>query len=112
MTNSSTEIVNLIEQITSILLALIIIIGCGYRLVSKFTEKVNTANARVLDKMTTTYRTASIYAPKSVTTIYIVIFYVNGKTIKFRTSVWLYDSIEKGEVGILKYKGDKLLSFK
>jgi hypothetical protein len=61
--------------------------------------------------MSTTYKPVRKIAIPGTITDYIVVFYANGKTLRFKTSVWVYDSVEKGETGILKYKGNKFISY-
>jgi hypothetical protein len=103
--------VNSIESLIFTLLFIIIFIGIGLNFFKNCFGKTITVKAKIIDKLATTYKTTSLNPNSSTVTDYVIVFYAKGKSIRFKTSVWLYDSVKKGQIGILKYKGIRLISF-
>jgi hypothetical protein len=106
-----SNIVSIVQEAIMTLLFLIIFVGIARKFIKNYFSKSIAVNAKVIDKIATTFQTASSYAPKSKATDYVIVFYANGKTIRFKTSIWIYDSVKKGETGLLKYTGTRLISF-
>lgn len=71
---------------------------------------VQTDKATVIDKHT--IETFSKYAGNGKQEKYVVVFSVDGKKKSFYVSQFSYGGYRTGEKGTLKYKGDKLISFK
>lgn len=108
----TTDIVTLIEELGGFLLFLLFIIGISIKIIKNYLEKAITIKAKIIDKIATTYNAVSKIPFPGTITDNIIVFYANGKTLRFKTSIWLYDSVKKGETGILKYKGNKFISFR
>ena len=54
----------------------------------------------------------SKYSGSGQTEKYVIVFSVNGKKKSFYVSQFSYNGYKVNEKGILKYKGNKLISFK
>ena len=54
----------------------------------------------------------SKYSGNGQTEKYVIVFSVNGKKKSFYVSQFSYNGYKVNEKGILKYKGNKLISFK
>ena len=54
----------------------------------------------------------SQYSGSGQTEKYVIVFSVNGKKKSFYVSQFSYNGYKVNEKGILKYKGNKLISFK
>ncbi|MDF2632190.1 MAG: hypothetical protein K0Q85_786 [Caproiciproducens sp.] len=67
-------------------------------------------SATVMDKRKSDY-TKYIPVPE-LTTDYIFVFQSENKKLTFATSMWNYDSVKKGQHGVLKYQGSHMISFK
>ena len=71
---------------------------------------VRTVRAKVVDKHKT--ETFSRYSGTGKSVRYVVTFEIDGKRKGFYVSEFSYSGYRKGEAGILKYKGDKIIDFK
>jgi len=100
------EIFNYCIVISMFLLVSIIAIKLIRNRVSKPVE----ISATVMDKRKSDY-TKYTPVPEQATD-YILVFKSGNKKLSFATSVWNYDSVKKGQHGILKYQGSHMISFK
>lgn len=71
--------------------------------------KAKTVKATVVNKQVT--ESFSKYSVSGKSKQYYVTFLVNGKRRSFKVSEFSYNGYHKGETGILKYKGDRLIDF-
>lgn len=104
-------VAQMIGQGLIFVLAAAVVWGVLRKLIKNVFGKMQTAGAKVLDKYTTSHEAVSNVGPARTMTDCVVVFDVGGRTMRFLTSMWIYDSIRKGEKGVLKYKGDRLVSF-
>ena len=85
-------------------LAAINLIAVIRRLKDHFVKTV-TVPATVLNKSQQGYQTVQ------VRTRYIVVLDYGGKTLRFFTSLWVYDSLQNREKGSLQYCGNRFILF-
>lgn len=106
------NVMQYISQALIFLLVAVIALGLIRKFFSDYLGKVKTAEAKVLDKYAANHQMVSNVAPAHIKTNYVVVFDVQGKTMRFLTSVWVYESVSKNEKGILSYKGNRFIDFK
>jgi len=70
---------------------------------------IQTVNAVVIDKHT--IESFSKYAGNGKQVKYMIVFSVNGKKKSFYVSQFSYGGYQVNEKGVLKFKGEKLISF-
>ncbi|MFT8888293.1 MAG: DUF2500 family protein [Ethanoligenens sp.] len=90
-----------------LLLAVLLI----WRALSEIFKRTVRTRAKVLEKYDTSYTTVGTMGLAKTVTDYVVVFDVAGRTKKFTVSIWLYESIKKGDEGMLQFKGDVLIRF-
>ncbi len=88
----------------------VIIIGFVFRIVQNHLTRLISVKARVIDKYHVPYVQYGSRIPKNVTD-YTVAFDCNGKTKKFFVSLWVYDTLNKGDQGTLHYRGSRFVQF-
>ena len=71
---------------------------------------IKVVEAVVIDK--NKIESFSKYSGSGQTEKYVIVFSVNGKKKSFYVSQFSYNGYKVNEKGILKYKGNKLISFK
>ena len=71
---------------------------------------IKTVKAVVIDK--NKIETFSKYSGSGKSEKYVIVFSVGGKKKSFYVSQFSYNGYKVNEKGILKYKGNKLISFK
>lgn len=71
---------------------------------------IKTVTAVVIDKRKV--ETFSKYSGNGKSEKYVIVFSVDGKKKSFYVSQFSYGGYRVNEKGMLKYKGDKLISFK
>jgi len=102
------QIIQLISNFITIgfiLLVFVTVIKQVWNMVSKPVE----ATATVIDRRESSY---TKYTPAPIqATDYIIVFKSGDKSLSFSTSIWNYDAVKKGQHGILKYKGNHMISF-
>jgi hypothetical protein len=92
-------------------LFLAITLGLLHHVLRNYTGKVENVKAKPVDKYFNTYYRYSRLQGATPKTDYIIVFDVGGKTKRFQVSPFVYDSIQKGENGALKYKGSRFIEF-
>jgi Protein of unknown function (DUF2500). len=93
------------------LFCLLFLAGLARTIRKNYFGKAVTVKARVADKLTDTYHPASRFSPGTVTD-YFLVFDAGGKILRFKVSFWVYDTVKKGEKGLLRYQGDRFIRFK
>lgn len=106
------DVVNVTQYVIAFLLFLLLIIGTGRKFFRDYLSKTITVKVKVADKNAVTYKPVKKIAIPGTVTDYIVGFNADGKTLHFKTSVWVYTSVKEGEKGTLRYKGDRFISFR
>lgn len=105
------DVMDILQNIVSYaIMAAIIILVLRILFTRLFTRTV-TVKAKVIDKEADTYNAVSQYPTHNTTTNYVVAFYTGARTLRFCTSVFVFDSVNIGDVGVLKFKGDRIISF-
>ncbi len=105
------DIISMIPNLLFSLFFLLLFIGIIMRVYKNYFKKAVIVKAKVIDKYETSYEKSSRSEPARIITDYVVVFDINGQTVKFRTTVWIYNSVRKGDNGILKYKGNRIIEF-
>lgn len=90
-------------------LGLVLVIPFAIKLGRNIFSPVTVVKATVVHKQTV--ETFSKYSGTGKHVRYAVTFSVNGKNRSFYVSGFSYNGYRKGDVGTLKYKGDRLISF-
>ena len=99
------EIFNYCLVIGILLLVLIIVI----KLIRNRVLKPVGISATVIDKRKSSY---TKYTPvPQQTADYIIVFSRGNKKLSFATSIWNYDSVKIGQQGVLRYRGNHMISF-
>lgn len=93
---------------------LITVLVFGLDILIRHLGAVTSADVTILDKSNATYPVISTPGRPAATnvTYYTVTCCISGESIELNTSAKQYWSIKKGNTGTLKYKKDKLISFK
>ncbi len=101
--------INIINYCITGLLLLLVLLAAG-RLIWSRLAKAVTIPATVADKRQSSY-TKYTPVPQPVTDYILVFTTNNGKKLNFTTNSWNYEVIKKGDKGILKYRGNRFISF-
>ncbi|GEM_PF-2076936 len=75
-----------------------------------FGKKVG-RQATVIDKYMTQYKPVGSRLTPQTKVQYILTFTCGQRTLKFKVSPWVYDTVEKNDKGILTYRGTHFISF-
>lgn len=101
--------INIINYCITGLLSLLVLL-IVVRLIWSLLAKAVTVSATVTDKRKSSY-TKYTPVPQPVTDYILVFTANNGKKLNFTTNPWNYEVIKKGDKGILKYRGNRFISF-
>lgn len=82
-----------------------------YRFLQNRVGKPQKRMATVVDKYYTVEDSVSNARVPRLKALYVVVFDVKNRILKFDVPVWFYGTIEKGEMGILIYKGTRFINF-
>ncbi len=85
--------------------------GVLIRLSLNYFGKKISRRAVVIDKYMTQYKLVDTRAPSHTKTQYILTFACGKRTLKFKVSLWVYDTVEKNAKGILTYRGTRFIGF-
>lgn len=107
----ASEIYTIFEDVLGKVLLIAVIVLVARVIIKSFATKTVTVKAKVVDKEADTYNVVSKMPTHSTTTDYVIAFYTGARTLRFRTSVYVYDSVNIGDEGTLKFKGDRIISF-
>ncbi|MDD4700458.1 MAG: hypothetical protein PHV07_09460 [Oscillospiraceae bacterium] len=102
--------IDVILMVISFAFLLTVTIGLLHRAFRDYVGKEKAAEAKLIDKYSTRSFRQGKYQSGYVTTN-ILVFYVKGRTHKFEVDFLAYDFLEKGQLGILKYKGSRYIDF-
>ncbi len=106
---------NLIGKISSVIfviLEIVIIFGIGIRLAQICFFKEKHENAIVFDKQCYDKQIYSKFQAPYVKKEFVVTFECKNKRLHFSVNEISYNNYKKGQKGILKYKGNRLIEFK
>lgn len=101
---------NLLGWIPVVLIALIYLLVL-IRFIRNRAGKEIRKKATVLDKYETMQERVSNVSAPTRTPLYVVAFDVKDKVLKFKVPGYQYGTIEKGDAGILVYKGTRFIRF-
>ena len=106
---------NLIGKISSVIfviLEIVIVLGIAIRLVHNYIFKEKQENATVFDKQCINKQIYSKAQAPFVKKEFVVTFLCKNKKRYFSVNELSYNNYKKGQKGILKYKGNRLIEFK
>lgn len=101
---------NLLGWIPVVLITLIYLL-IFIRFIRNRAGKAIRKKAAVLDKYETAQERVNNRSVLSQTPLYVVAFDVEGRVLKFAVPGYQYGTIEKGDAGILVYKGTRFIRF-
>lgn len=101
----------IVETALPWLVVLAILIGVIRRFWRDRLSKTIKVKASVIDKISDDYQAVIPNGYPHTRTDYILVFSAGNRVLRFMTSVWIFDSVKKGDTGTLKYKGNRLISF-
>ncbi len=104
------EILNNIVLIISVIFTFAIGFLAAKRVVSQRFASVKIIKAQVVDKYKPNH--VSKYPESMGSQNYVVVFEAKGKRMSFNVSEFSYGSYTLKQKGTLKYKGNRLISFK
>lgn len=73
--------------------------------------KAKIVNAMLINKQHYEYETVSKMAGRQTKIRYVLVFDINGDEERFDVSSYVYDTYDRGQHGILKYKGSRFIYF-
>ena len=100
---------NILNACLIVGVSLIVILAAARKLIGNHGVKSIEIAAAVIDKRESSY-TKYTPVPQQATD-YVLVFKSGEKSLSFFTSIWIYDSVKKGDYGTLKYKGSHLIGF-
>lgn len=107
----ASEIYTIFENIFGVVFLIAVIVLVVRVIFKDLFARTVTVRAKVVDKEANTYNRVSNLPTHGTTTDYVVAFYTGARTLRFKTSVFVFDSVNIGDEGTLKFNGDRIISF-
>ena len=94
-----------------VLFFIVICVGSFRRFFSNAFGRTVSRRAVLIDKYATQYQVVGRHAPVQTKTRYVLTFICGPKTVKLEVSLWVYSTVEKGDKGMLTYRGTRFVNF-